>query len=121
MALGEMNFSEDIVVPALVKCLGHTNADVRVDATISIRKLHRSRQLAVPALVKALEDKDLTAASVAADALGEIALEPEIVIPALVSALKRKESQLHQSIIWALAQYDERGLPVLLECLKSKD
>jgi HEAT repeat protein len=120
-ALGEMNFSEDIVVPALVKCLGHTNADVRVDATIAIRKFGRRGRVAVPALVKALEDKYLIAATVAADGLAEIALEPDIVIPALVSALKRKEFQVHQSVIWALAQYGERGLPVLLECLRSED
>jgi HEAT repeat protein len=120
-ALGDMGFSQDIVVTALTKCLGHTNADVRVDATISIRKLGRSARRAVPALVKGLEDKNLTAATVAADALGEIALDPDIVIPALVSTLKRKESPLRQSVIWALAQYGECGLPVLFECLDSED
>jgi HEAT repeat protein len=64
--------SAKAAIPALIKALGDTDAEVRSSAAWALEKMGPAAKDAVPALTKALRDVDANVRMYAAYALGDI-------------------------------------------------
>ena len=113
----------------LIRALNHTNASVRMHATLGLSSLYSNNvrfknlvqapgwsgnfptNVVVAAIVKLLKDESPDARASAAFALGDMREQPESVIPALTECLaETTDSQVRQAVAEALGRYGRRAI-----------
>lgn len=110
-------------VPALLDCLMHTDANLRLGAARTLGWMGPKARLAVPKLTEILADKLPEVRGQAAFALGQIGPEARQSMPALLDLLKDKDALVRVHAADAVWQIEKNiaALPVLEKTLKEID
>lgn len=120
----EMGVRAKSAVPALIRTLGHRDADTRAEAARTLGVLGKHASPAGTALENALSDNDDRVRAYAAFALGRIGEVNDKRLEALFAAIVDPATAVRRSAIAALRSLDfprERALPLLVRTLETAD
>jgi len=108
---GGQQFRSDVDVNAMIQQLQDSDAQVRVQACVTLSEAGPHAEAAVPALTEALKDPDPLVKRLAAYALGNIGPKAAPAIPELKNLLGASEQELLTSAINAIRAIDPTALP----------
>ncbi len=113
-------------IPALVRLLDDTNADVRYVSVFALRSLGPVAKESLPSLIKCLDDPEFTVRDDAVMGLGTIHEDPERVIPILRNFIGKNRGNpiLCQDAMAALGRFGtlaESAAPDILPLLNNQN
>jgi HEAT repeat protein len=108
-------------VPNVVGTFADESADVKLNAVIAVGLLGKDAKEAVPELRRLLTSKDDKLRSAALWSLGKIGGNARAAVPDLITMLKDQDEGRRTPVVNALAGIGKRGVPPLVDALKSPD